>query len=158
MPKEDFEDTAVTSPYMADTDRAEYVGSLKAFSDTLTLDLTDEDIKKAFEICMRSLRKWRPIFNAKFDPHSAVSVNTADEAQSLIMQWDGEIREQLAEMDLDGEVDIEPLRYGQAPTIVINGALESHETARYGLDHSRKEWEVKRSNGKPVYGADDLDL
>lgn len=158
MPKEDFEDTAVTSPYDADLDEKEYVSSLKAFSDTLTLDLTDADIKKAFEICMRSLRKWRPIFNAKFDPHSATSINSRDEAAALIMQWDSEIQDQLAEMDLDGEVDIEPLRKGKPPTIVINGALESHISAKYGMDHERKEFEVKRSDGKPVYGADDLDL
>jgi hypothetical protein len=158
MPKEDFESSAVTSPYDAGLDQKEYVGSLKEFSDTLTLDLTDADIKRAFEICMRSLRKWRPIFNAKFDPHSATSVNTRDEAWSLIMQWDSEIHEQLGEMDLDGEVDIEPLRYGQPPTIVINGALESHDTAKWGLDHERKSYEVRGSGGKPIYGADDLDL
>lgn len=158
MPKEDFEDTAVTSPYEAGLDQKEYVGSLKEFSDTLTLDLTDAEIKQAFEICMRSLRKWRPIFNAKFDPHSATSVNTADEAHSLIMQWDGEIRDQLAEMDLDGEIDIEPLRYGQPPTIVINGALESHYSAKYGMDHERKTYEVRRAGDLPVLGADDLKL
>jgi hypothetical protein len=150
-------DDPTTMPY-APTDEAEYVGTLKEFSDTLTLDLTDKEIKTAFEICVRSLRKWRPILLAKFDPHSAVSIQHNDEAVDLIMRWDSEIQYQLAEVDLDGEIDIEPLRRNQPPTIVINGALPSHISAKYGHDHEQKEWEVKRAGDLPVLGADNLDL
>lgn len=141
-----------------DTEKAEYVTSLKAFSDTLTLDLTDEEIKKAFEVCMRSLRKWRPIFAAKLDPHSAVSFSKVEDITDLIMQWDSEIQAQLAAMDLDGEIDIEPLRRDEPPTIVINGALPSHYSAKYGMDHEKKGWEVKRAGNAPVLGAEDIDL
>lgn len=141
-----------------DTEKAEYVGSLKEFSDHLTLDLTDEEIKKAFEVIVRSLRKWRPIFAAKIDPHSTVSFSKVEDITDLIMQWDAEITYQLAEINLDGEVDIEPLRRDEAPTIVINGALPSHYSAKYGMDHEKKTWEVQHAGDAPVLGAENVDL
>src|SRR5579875_1594501 len=132
------------------------VRSLKEFSDTLTLDLTDREIKQAFEIIYRSIQKWQGVFRAKLDPHSAVSVNDLEEAMDLVDRWEVEIREQLGEIGIVASVDVLPVLEGTGhPTIVIEGATPDHYSAKYGFDHEQKEFEVKRSknSGEAFLGA-----
>jgi hypothetical protein len=137
------------------------VKSLKEFSDTLTLDLTDAEIKQVFEICYKSIQQWQEVFNAKLDPHSAVSANSVEEAMQLVDRWEGELQEQLAEVNILGSVDVMPVLEGTGyPTIVIEGALPEHYSAKYGFDHEQKKFEVKlaKSRGETFLGAKELNL
>lgn len=135
------------------------VRSLKEFSDSLTLDLTDREIKQAFEIIYHSIQKWQQIFRSKLDPHSAVSVNGLEEAMNLVDRWENEIREQLAEINIVASVDVLPVLEGTGhPTIVIEGATQDHYSAKYGFDHEQKEHEVKaaKERREVFLGAKDL--
>jgi hypothetical protein len=135
-----------TSPTMP-TDPG-IVHSAKAFSDGLTLDLTDDEITRALRIILEIRRKYSAIFRRKFAPHMAGAETTvarkAEEAMDLIGQFEDELRTTLAEkMDLLVSVDGEPVLFGEPPIISLDGALSSHSSAKYGLDHEKKEWEVK---------------
>lgn len=128
----------------------------KQFSDTLTLDLTDDDITRAMEVTLRIRRKYSDIFRAKFGPHGSF---TAGEAFKLLDQFEDEIKTTLAEqLDLLVTVDVEPVLFGEPPVISFEGALSSHSTAKYGLDHEKKEWEVKRAKdrGQDFLGIDEI--
>ena len=151
-------DKPIDSPTLASNDGI--VKSLKEFSDNLTLDLTDAEIKQAFEIIYRSIRKWQQIFRAKLDPHSLRSFHDLDEAMELTEKFEDEIKTRLAEMDILATVDVMPVFEGQPPVIELIGTLPSHYSAQYGLDHERKEYEVRKATerGEPVLGAKDLDV
>lgn len=137
-------DNVPTSPTMP-TDPG-IVRTPKQFSDSLTLDLTDEEIAKAMQITLAVRRKWSAIFRSKFGPNEQFS---ADAAFKLLGQFEDEIKTRLAEeMDLLASVDVEPVLFGQPPVITFEGALGSHSSAKYGLDHEKKEWEVKRAKAR----------
>lgn len=137
-------DNPVTSPDLpAD---AGFVHSPKEFSDALTLDLTDEEIQKAMELILQIRRKWSAKFRAKFSGHGGFTV---DEAFKMLNDFEVELKDTLADkMDLLISVDMEPVVMGQPPTIVLEGALPSHSSAKYGLDHEKKGWEVKKAKEK----------
>jgi hypothetical protein len=137
------------------------VRSLKEFSDTLTLDLTDQEIKQAFEIIYRSIQEWQGIFRAKLDPHSTTQVKDVEEALSWVDRWEGRLQEQLAEINIAASVDIIPVLEGTGhPTIVIEGATEDHYSAKYGMDHEKKGYEVKKAKERDeaFLGAKLLDI
>ena len=122
------------------------VRSLKDFGDTLTLDLNDDEIKHAFEIMIKMIRKWQGIFRAKIDPRSAISFRDIDDAMGFVDQFEDEIKTRMMEeMDLLVSVDVMPVFEGGYPTIVLEGALPSHASAKYGLDHEKKEYEVRKA-------------
>ena len=125
------------------------VRSAKEFSDVLTLDLTDEEIKQAFQIITKLKNKWHKRFVYKFGDmslYSSVS-QAAEEAAKMVDAFEHELHETLAEqMDLLAVVDMSPVfDHGGAPVIELLGALPSHSSAKYGLDHEKKEKEVKEA-------------
>jgi hypothetical protein len=63
-------------------------------------------------------------------------------------------------MDLIATVDASPVFSGEPPVVDIVGALDSHYSAKFGMDHERKEWEVKRAaqQGTAFLGSDRLNI
>lgn len=147
-------DLPIDSPALA-VDEGK-VWTPKQFSDGLTLDLTDDEIKRAFEIIITVCRKWRAQFAAKLR-HGNFSV---EEAMRLLDNMEDELVTRLAEsMDLIATVDAAPVFEGQPPIVDLVGALPSHYSANYGFDHERKSWEVKRAKdlGQDFLGSDHLE-
>lgn len=133
------------------------VWSPKQFSDGLTLDLTDDEIKRMFEIVVTVSRKWRQVFITKVH-HPDFNV---EKAMKLIDQFEDELITRLAEgMDLIATVDASPVFAGEPPVVDIVGALDSHYSAKYGMDHEKKEYEVKRASreGTDFLGSDRLNI
>lgn len=129
----------------------------KQFSDGLTLDLTDDEIKRAFEIIVSVSRRHRAKFITKVQ-HPGFNV---EKAMKMIDEFEDELITRLAEsMDLIATVDASPVFSGEPPVVDIVGALDSHYTAKYGLDHEKKEWEVKRATqqGQDFLGSDRLNI
>lgn len=147
-------DNIVTTPTMP-TDPG-IVYNPKQFSDGLTLDLTDDEIQRAMEITLSIRRKWSDKFRSRFGVHGGF---TAEDAFRMLDQFETELKETLAErMDLVASVDMEPVLMGEPPIITFEGALPSHYTAQFGMDHEKKEWEVKRAKdrGQDFLGIDKI--
>ena len=141
------------------------VRSPKAFSDGLTLDLTDDEIKRALQIVMPIKNKWHAIFVSKFrdKPLTAKEAHTqAEAAMKLVDQFEDELVTTLAErMNLIVSVDVLPvLESGQPPIIDFIGALPGHYSASYGFDHERKRHEVllAEKRGESFLGSSKLDI
>jgi hypothetical protein len=117
----------------------------KQFSDGLTLDLTDDEIKRCFEIIVRVSRRWRAKFITKVQ-HPDFNV---EKAMKMIDDFEDELVTTLAEsMDLIATVDASPVFSGEPPIVDVVGALDSHYSAKFGMDHERKEYEVKRAKSQ----------
>lgn len=145
----------VTSPTLPANEGI--VHTPKQFSDALTLDLTDEEITRAFAITTSVSRKWRQIFAYRLGPHSTF---TLDQAMKLVDNFEDELKTQLAEkLDILAQVDVTPVIEGQPPVVEILGALPSHSSTKYGLDHEKKTWEVKKAKalGQDFLGSDKLE-
>jgi hypothetical protein len=129
----------------------------KAFSDGLTLDLTDDEISRALAITLPIKNKWSRIFRSKMnDP----SFKTLEQAMKLCDQFEDEIKTTLAEkMGLLVTVDVSPTFEGQPLIIDFMGALPGHYSEQYGTDHEKKSWEVKRANdkGEDFLGASNIE-
>lgn len=133
------------------------VVSTKAFSDGLTMDLTDDEIQRALQITLRVKRKWEGIFRSKLRDHSF----TVEQAMKLVDQCEDELSYELAtKLDILASIDASPVFEGQPLIIEFVGALSSHSSAKYGMDHEKKEWEVKRATfetGEDFLGQSKLD-
>jgi hypothetical protein len=118
----------------------------KAFSDGLTLDLTDDEIAQALRITLPIKNKWHRIFVKKLnDP----AFTTLEQAMKLCDQFEDELKTTLAEkMGLLVSVDVSPTFEGKPPIVDFLGALPGHYSEMYGTDHEKKAWEVKRANDK----------
>jgi hypothetical protein len=134
-------DFAPTSPHLPVNDGI--VKTRKAFSDGLTLDLTDDEICKAFEIILPIRKKWEE----RFRMHCNDPINfTAEEAVELIDHMEDEIKYELAtRLDIYTEMDCTPIFEGKPPIIEFVGALPSHSIAKYGFDHEKKTYEVQKA-------------
>jgi hypothetical protein len=134
-------DLPVNSPELP-TDSG-VVMTRKAFSDGLTLDLTDSEISQALRITLPIKEKWSAIFVRKLNSGQF----TVDQAMKLVDQFEDELVTTLAtKMDLIATVDASPVFEGQPLIVDFVGALDSHYTANYGFDHEKKAWEVQRAN------------
>jgi len=121
------------------------VKTRKEFSDALTVDLTDDEIQRALQITIPIKNKWQNRFRLKYaEPNFNV-----DEAMKLIDQFEDEIKYELAtKLDLLVRVDSTPVLEGQPMIIEFMGALPSHSTAKYGLDHDKKTSEVRTATDR----------
>jgi len=129
-----------TSPEDAKTRDAGRVNSLKDFSGALTMDLSDAEIKRAFELVITTKNKWQEIFRAKF-PFDSIEA-----AMDLVGQFEDEVKTRLAEeLSLLVTVDVMPVLEGREIEIVFMGAFPGHSVNKYGFDHERKEYEVKKA-------------
>jgi hypothetical protein len=131
----------VTSPQLPTDDGI--VTSAKQFSDALTQELTDDEIKSAFEMTVRISNKWHQKFVSKFGPHS---IFTPEEALEELDAFEEELKYELAtKLDVYATVDATPIFEGEPPIVEFAGALPSHDIAKYGMDHDRKTWEVQHA-------------
>lgn len=131
------------------------VKSPKAFSDGLTLDLTDDEITQALQITLRVKTKWQDIFRSRLR-HSNFTV---EQAMRLCDQFEDELVTRLAEsLDIIATVDASPVFEGEPPIVDFIGALDSHYSAKYGADHEKKTYEVRKAErlGQAFLGVDKL--
>lgn len=132
-----------------------FVHSLKEFSDTLTLDLTDEEIAQTFKVLLEVITKWQNIFRSKM-------ISSYKDAEDIIKDTDrfeSEIKERLESLSILASVDVMPVIEGTGyPTIVLEGALPSHYSAKYGADHEKKTYEVRKAKekGEVFLGASNI--
>ncbi len=133
-----------TSPTLPTNDGI--VRSAKQFSDALTQDLTDEEIKNAFEMIVRISNKWHEKFARRFGPSN---IFTPEEALEALDAFEEELKYELAtKLHVYATVDATPVFEGEPPIVELAGALPSHSIARYGFDHERKTFEVKRATAR----------
>lgn len=154
---QEFPEAPPTSPTL-DADSG-IITSARDFSGKLTLDLTDEEIKRAFEIIVPIKKRWESIFRVKFsDPNLSF---TMDQALDMVEQFEDEIKTRLAEdVNILATVDTTPLLEGQPLIIEWIGRIPGDNVFKYGLDHEKKEWEVKKATarGEAFLGQNDVDL
>jgi hypothetical protein len=148
----------VTSPTLPTND---VVTSLKGFSDTLTMDLTDEEIQRAMKTVLPIISKWQRIFRSKMGHNALLSYRDVEDMMKDVDKFEDEVKTTFMEkMDLLVTVDIMPVLEGTGyPAIVFEGALSSHSTAKYGMDHEKKSHEVRKAKdlGEVFLGADNLE-
>lgn len=122
------------------------VKSTKEFSGALTLDLNDDEIAIATRELLRIKRRWEEIFQRKFNDPTSFKL---DDALNLIAQFEDEVKTTLAEkLDVLCTVNTVPILEGQPLEVEWIGKLPGSSLAQYGMDHEKKEWEVKRANAR----------
>lgn len=118
------------------------VTTRKQFSDVLTMDLTDDEITQALAIILPIKKKWETRFRYKFSG----STFTVEQAMKLIDECEKELVHTLAEkLDIMASIDASPVFEGEPMVIELQGALSGHSSAKYGMDHEKKSWEVKKA-------------
>lgn len=137
-------DFAPTSPELpANTG---IVSTEKQFSDSLTQDLSDEDIKRALAIILPIKKKWQNKFIAKYTHDAKFNV---DRAMDELSEFSDEITYTLAtDLNILATVDVTPLLQGEGPIIEYIGVLPGHDLSKHGFDHERKEYEVKKAKDR----------
>jgi hypothetical protein len=118
----------------------------KEFSDSLTTELTDEEIVQAGRVIGQCKVKWEKIFRSKFYDYANYSgrdvAKRFDEAQNLCEKFSDEVSYRLAdEAGVLATVDIVPIFNGEPPVIEIVGKIDSTTP----FDHDKKEYEVKKA-------------
>jgi hypothetical protein len=140
----------ITSPHLPTDDGI--VSSAKEFSDALTQELTDDEIKTAFEMIVRISEKWHEKFARSFGPSHTF---TPEEALEALDAFEEELKYELAtRLHVYATVDATPVFEGEPPIVELAGALPSHSIAKEGFDHDRKTWEVQHATerGEDYYG------
>lgn len=149
----------ITSPTMPVGDAP--IQNLKQFSDTLTLDLTDDEIQRAMKTVLPIISKWQNVFRSKIDPSNVLSYRQVEEIMKDVDKFEDEVKTTFMEkMDLLVSVDVMPVLEGTGyPTIVFEGAMDTHSSAKYGLDHERKSYEVRKAKdlNQTFLGSDKLE-
>lgn len=137
----DNENHIVTSPELPTQDTL--VKSAAHFSGTQTLDLTDEDIQASWRIVQRIRHKYHEIFRRKFNDPSTIDMDTV---WKWVDQFEDEVKTTLAEhVDVLATVDCTPILEGRPLEIHWIGKMPGSSLAKYGMDHEKKAWEVKRA-------------
>lgn len=101
----------------------------KDFSGALTMELTDDEIAKAYRIVYRLQQKYAHAPNT-----AAVLDRLRDEALT-----------RLSEIGVVASFDPSPCLYGEPPILDFIGKVSTDSIHTHGMDHERKEWEVKRA-------------
>jgi hypothetical protein len=140
-------DPYVTSPNLP-TDR-DVVSTAKEFSGAMTLDLSDDEIKRAMEITKEVHSKHREIWIRK------LPFDHIEQIADYLEEFEKELAyRMMTELEVLVRVDGEPCFYGSGPIIDWMGKLDTSSLAKYGQDHEKKEFEVKRAvnRGEDFYG------
>jgi hypothetical protein len=134
-------DPFVTSPDLP-TGR-DTVSTAKQFSGAMTLEMTDDEIKRALEITVGTVRKHQEQWKRKF-PFDSI-----EQCADLLEELEKELAYKLMEaVDVLVRVDGTPIFVGQPPVIEYMGKLDTSSLAKYGQDHEKKEWEVKKAEAR----------
>jgi hypothetical protein len=131
----------VTSPDLP-TDEG-IVHSVKEFSGAMTLEMTDDAIASSLRVMMPIREKWITYFRQKFNDPGTFSL---DDALEAITKFEDELKYELADKcNVLATVDTVPLLEGQPMRIEWIGQMPGSDIYKYGMDHEKKEWEVKRA-------------
>jgi hypothetical protein len=122
------------------------ITSASAFSGAMTLDLTDEQIKKSFELITRIKRKHTEVFRRKFNDPSSF---TMDSVLKYVDDFEDEIKTELAErVGVLVSVNTVPLLEGRPLEIEWLGVIGGADLEKYGQDHEKKSFEVKKATAR----------
>lgn len=122
------------------------ITSPKDFSGKMTLDLTDDEIKRGFELVVRIKTKWESIFRQKFGTTGGFSL---EEVLESLSEFEDEVKTTLAEqLNVLATVDTVPILEGQPPVIEWIGKLPDDDIYKYGLDHEKKSYEVNKAKDR----------
>ena len=119
------------------------VSTAKQFSGAMTLEMTDDEIKRALQLTVGIVRKHQEQWKRKFP------FDSLDQVADLLEELEKELAQTLMEeVDVLMRVDGTPVFVGQPPIIEYMGRLDTSGLAKYGQDHEKKEWEVKRADAR----------
>jgi hypothetical protein len=134
----------VTSPELATN--SGLIKDAKSFSGAMTLDLTDEEIANAWKIVIDIRRKWMRVFRSKYNDSSTY---TLDQALKSIEEFEDELKTTLAERcGILASVNTVPLLEGKPMEIEWIGKMPGSGLDTIGMDHEKKEYEVKKATAR----------
>lgn len=114
------------------------VKSDKEFSDALTLDLTDDEIKM-FGILFQQVRG--RYYGRRYD--------TLEQGVKIVEEMEKEMQTVMAErLSILCRFDVSPMIMGQPPIFEVMGRIPGHSIEKYGFDHEKKEYEVKKATAR----------
>lgn len=130
------------------------VTTQKAFSDSQTMDLTDEEIKGCFETLIPIYKRWQTKWATKW---SAPEQRTMDDFEQAVTELEDEIKTRFYERGILATVNPEPLLEGQPPMVEFLGKIPDSGGINF-QDHERKNWEVMRSKqtGEDYLGQNEV--
>lgn len=135
---------ATTSPTLPTQDTV--VRTQKQFSDALTQELTDEEIKQAMALILPLKEKWRNRFIGKLAHDPTLNL---EKALEMLAEMSDEITYRLAtELNVLATVDTTPLLEGKGPVIEWIGVLPGHSLNKDGFDHEKKAWEARKARDR----------
>jgi hypothetical protein len=134
-------DPYVTSPNLP-TDR-DVVSTAKEFSGAMTLDLSDDEIKRAMEITKEVHSKHREIWIRK------LPFDHIEQIADYLEEFEKELSyRMMTELEVLVRVDGTPCFQGSGPIIDWMGKLDTSSLAKYGQDHERKTYEVQKAKDR----------
>ena len=128
------------------------MSTAKEFSGAMTLDLTDDEIKKALEITVGTVRKHQAKWRQKYP------FDSLEQVADLLEELEKELSyRMMEEVDCLVRVDGTPVFVGQPPVIEWMGKVDTSSVAKYGQDHEKKTWEVQKAaeRGEDYLGQKD---
>lgn len=146
----DMSNPYVTSPNLP-TGR-DVVSTAKDFSGAMTLDLSDDEIKRALKVCVSAVRKHQTMWRQKY-PFDSI-----EQVADLLEELEKELAyKMMEEVDCLVRVDGTPVFVGQPPVIEWLGKVQGTSLDKYGQDHERKTYEVQKATerGEDYLGQKD---
>jgi hypothetical protein len=135
-------DVFPTSPNLPVNDR-DVVRTPGEFSRALTLELTDDEIKRALQVTVPIVNKHQTIWRTKYP------FDSLEQVADLLEELEKELSYRLMEeVDCLVRVDATPVFEGQAPVIEWLGKVEGTSLDRYGMDHEKKTYEVQKAEDR----------
>lgn len=109
----------------------------------MTLDLSDDEIKRALEVCVTVVRKHQDVWKQKY-PFTSM-----EQIADLLNELEKELAyKMMEEVECLVRVDGTPAFVGQPPVIEWLGKVDTSSLAKYGQDHERKTWEVQHAEAR----------
>jgi hypothetical protein len=122
-------DVPITSPNL-DTKDSRVAKSVGDFSGMLTMDLTDDEIASAFKVIAEVNMRYRYLQATR---------------ENLEAMGDEIVYRLADETSILSKYDPVPLASGGHPEVELIGKVDGDSIHKYGFDHEKKEWEVKRA-------------
>lgn len=119
------------------------MGTAKGFVNATTTDLNDDEAKKFLELTVGIIKKHQTVWKRIFP------FDNLEQCMELLDKLEQELTyTMMVEMNIMVRVDGTPVFAGGAPIIEFLGKTEGTPFAIYGMDHEKKEWEVKKAKGR----------
>lgn len=131
------EEEIITSPELPVDDKG-VVRTAKDFSGALTLEMNDDQIKQAYQIVIDIQERY------KFRPAT----------EPVLKELGDEVVHRLASVGVLASFDPVPLAEGKPPIVEFVGAVPGSQILKYGMDHEKKQWEVRKAEerGEDFHG------